>query len=139
MDMTELSARFNNNVSEAMHDGILRFQKMAGLSTTGEIDENTIIMMNEPRCSNKERMDISTNSQLTNKMRRWINPKIQYQILNLPKSGLSMRIVRENVKKAFRLWEQVANIEATEVPLDYNGEASYNSFIVKIKNIFCVN
>ncbi|XP_021965437.1 matrix metalloproteinase-14 [Folsomia candida] len=116
---SDLSSKYGNNMSMAMSEGLKSFQKFYHLPESGELDESSITMMNQPRCSNPERMDLTRNMQMTRDMstsRGWTYSRLRYAVQNLPRRSSARRQgFEEDVKTAFRIWEQVANISLVQV------------------------
>lgn len=109
--------------------GLAMFQTFAGLNQSGVFDKETRNVMNMPRCGMAERMENMENKYINmtslshkiKKPRRWRASRIYYMIQNLPDSlDMNQFIVREEIRKAFRLWENVANIRCIE--LDKNSD-----------------
>lgn len=106
-------------------EGLTTFQFFAGLKQSGKLDKRTMTMMNMPRCGIAERMDFSENKNINisilshkikiPKRKGWRASRIYYRIANHPSLSLiDPDIVKHEIRRAFRLWEEVANIDIIE-------------------------
>ncbi|KAG7166173.1 Stromelysin-1-like [Homarus americanus] len=77
---------------ETVRDSIMEFQAFAGLDQTGELDDETIEMMNTPRCGS-----------------RWRVKEITYRITKYPK-GLLRNDVDREIESAFQVWADVTDL-----------------------------
>ena len=93
---------------------IKEFQSFAGLPQTGDLDSETVEMMNRPRCGVK---DIVGHSSTTRKKRyalqgsRWKVKNITYRISRYPRSSsMTVDDVDREIARALQvghLWTQV--------------------------------
>lgn len=113
-------------------DVIREFQKMAGINETGELNSETMNMMNAPRCGNKDmdhEMIPDIDEQVDNNLKdrlllvrrkrfklnqynaKWRKRDLTY---NIPKFSSKVKVAPElierDVENAFRLWEAVTNL-----------------------------
>jgi hypothetical protein len=113
---------------------LLAFQKMCGIDQTGELDFPTVDMMNSPRCGNKDMMRIPVNESevegylSSNRLKRYV---INQHKLKWKKKDLTYKMgsfsqemhkhvtpkdVLAAVKKAFKLWSEVTNLDFFHEP-----------------------
>jgi len=101
---------------ESWRESIREFQAFAGLNQTGELDTQTIEMMNRPRCGNA---DIVGHGTSTRKKRyalqgsRWRVRKLTYKITKYP-TGLNKRKVDDVIERAFNIWAKVSTLSFSE-------------------------
>lgn len=80
-------------------------------------------MMNRPRCGISERMDLAENrfmnsTTLKHKIPRgrWKSSTLRYKFKNFPNELLDSETVKREIRRAFQLWENAADIRCIEVP-----------------------
>lgn len=106
-------------------EGLTTFQLFAGLEQSGKLDTRTVSMMNMPRCGMAERMELRENKNINMsilshkikipKRKGWRASRIYYRIANLPSlSEIDPDVVSHEIRRAFRMWEDVANIDIIE-------------------------
>ena len=82
-----------------VHDYIMNFQSFVGLPKTGELDSNTVTMMNMPRCGVK---DIQTRFSLQGS--KWKTKHLTYRISIYPSfSQMSNEDVDYEIAQAFKV------------------------------------
>jgi len=115
---------------QSLDKAISKFQGFAGLEMTGQLDKQTVEMMQRPRCGVKDFIDddedvdtprIKVKSTLSRKKRyvlqgsRWRVRSLTYRITKYPKrSGLSRSAVDKVIRKAFDVWERPTGLTFTE-------------------------
>ncbi|XP_073414460.1 macrophage metalloelastase-like isoform X2 [Dendrobates tinctorius] len=90
-------------------------QRFFRMKVTGQLDTNTMNMMNAPRCGMPDVAEFST----FNGRPRWQTNSITYRILNYT-PDLPTGVVDDSIQKAFSVWSQVTPLRFTKVN---NGEA----------------
>merc|ERR1719210_1378436 len=89
-----------------VHDYIMNFQSFVGLPKTGELDSNTVTMMNMPRCGVK---DIQTRFSLQGS--KWKKKNLTYRISIYPSfSQMSNEDVDYEIAQAFKVWSDVSEL-----------------------------
>jgi len=106
-----------------MGSAIEQFQGFAGLEQTGELDEETLHMMERKRCGVKDIIEDDEDSPRTRLARRrgkryalqgsrWRVKNLTYKISKYPtKRGLSKREVDDTMRKAFEVWEKETDLK----------------------------
>jgi len=99
---------------EGLRDYIREFQSFAGLPQTGSLDEDTVRLMNTPRCGVK---DIVGKGLTTRKKRyalqgsRWKVRDLTYKISKYPTTHrLSVNDVDTEIAKALNVWAEVTDL-----------------------------
>ncbi|XP_054709700.1 matrix metalloproteinase-16-like [Uloborus diversus] len=94
------------------------FQRFAGLNQTGELDNETIAMMNTPRCGVK---DIIGNSEYARRRKRyalqgskWRVNHLTYRIHNYPTNLKDRQKIDKEISRAFKLWSDVTDLSFEE-------------------------
>lgn len=114
---------------QRLDTAIEKFQEFAGLKVTGELDSETVEMMQKPRCGVKDFIDededidsprIKVRGVLSRRKRyvlqgsRWRVKNLTYRITKYPRSRLSKREVDQTMRKAFNVWEQATGLQFEE-------------------------
>jgi len=115
MDMPRGEQKSANLMSqEGLRDYIMEFQSFAGLAQTGNLDDETVRLMNTPRCGVK---DIVGKGLITRKKRfalqgsRWKVKNLTYKISKYPTTGrLSIDDVDSEIAKALEVWSEVTDL-----------------------------
>ncbi|XP_042226891.1 matrix metalloproteinase-16-like [Homarus americanus] len=97
---------------ETVRDSIMEFQAFAGLDQTGELDDETIEMMNTPRCGVKDKIGFGANARKKRyalQGSRWRVKEITYRITKYPK-GLLRNDVDREIESAFQVWADVTDL-----------------------------
>lgn len=97
---------------DAVRDTIREFQAFAGLDQTGELDNNTLTMMNTPRCGVKDKVGFGANARRKRyalQGSRWRVKTLTYRITKYPR-GLLKNDVDKEIEAAFKVWEEVADL-----------------------------
>ncbi|RWS30356.1 Matrix metalloproteinase-14-like protein [Leptotrombidium deliense] len=98
-------------IPESVYENAIKdFQRFAGINETGKLDEETVTMMNAPRCGNK---DIVGHGEEARRRKRyalqgskWRKTGITYHISKYSTKFDEATIDRE-VGKAFQVWSEV--------------------------------
>jgi len=112
------------NLQTAIKD----FQVFAGLPATGQLDEETVTLMNTPRCGVKDKVDEDIEDadpelgviRIRTKRyalqgSRWRVKDLTYKISKYPVSGrLSKNDVDRTMRQAFDVWERVTDLKFEE-------------------------
>lgn len=106
-----------NEASERLEMAIKKFQKMAHLNVTGILDKQTLRMMRVPRCGHPDFVQKQTMKQ--RRMRRyalqgskWSKSRLSFKVGKYPvQSTMSRHLIDEELKRAFDLWSDVADVE----------------------------
>jgi len=101
--------------SDDLGGAIKNFQTFNGLSPTGKLDSKTIKLMKVPRCGVSDKPSKSGNFEQPSSFVRmgvpWKKKTITYRIVQYPRhQRLSKRVIDMETKKAFSMWEEVADI-----------------------------
>ncbi|RXG51136.1 Matrix metalloproteinase-14 [Armadillidium vulgare] len=100
--------------ADSLKTAIMEFQAFAGLNITGDLDEETIFMMNMPRCGVKDKIGYGANARRKKRYAlqgsRWRVRRLTYKITRYPLS-LSKNEVESDVRKAFKVWEDVTDLQ----------------------------
>ncbi|KAK2903764.1 matrix metalloproteinase-17b [Channa argus] len=110
----------------AVTNAVRAMQRFAGLKDTGVADEDTVALMNSPRCSLPDQEEPSTslaNQRGRNMKRRrrmaismWTRRNINWRLHSYPSSShLSREMVRSLVFYALRVWSEPTPLEFHEV------------------------
>ncbi|KAF2354216.1 Hemopexin-like repeat protein [Trinorchestia longiramus] len=102
---------------DAVRQAIIDFQAFAGLEQTGELDGETVEMMNRPRCGNRDKIGHGANTRRKKRYAlqgsRWRVRDLTYKISRYP-TGLSKSSVDKEVANAFKVWEDVSTLTFKE-------------------------
>ena len=116
--MASLLSDSSSLITAAIED----FQKFAGLKVTGELDRETLKMMNTPRCGLKDKLGPSTRARRKKRYAlqgsKWSKRELTYSITKYP-SRLKKRDVDDKIKTALGLWEDV-----TDLTIQHKGSGS---------------
>ena len=94
-----------------MLKSILYEQVFAGIDPTGELDDETIELMNTPRCGVKDNVgpgdDAKRKKRYALQGSRWKKDTLTWRISQYPSSSRWKKSqVDEEIKKAFDIWAQ---------------------------------
>lgn len=93
------------------------FQRFAGLNQTGDLDNDTLIMMNTPRCGVKDRIG---HSESARKKRyalqgsKWRVKHLTYSITKYPTRLKDKTKVDKEFARAFKIWSDVTALSFEE-------------------------
>ncbi|XP_035525629.1 matrix metalloproteinase-17b [Morone saxatilis] len=110
----------------AVTDAVRAMQRFGGLKDTGVVDEETMALMNNPRCSlpdqdEPSRLLINQEGRNMRKRRRraismWTRRNINWRLRSYPSSSrLSRETIRSLVFYALRVWAEPTPLEFHEV------------------------
>ncbi|XP_029462639.1 matrix metalloproteinase-25 [Rhinatrema bivittatum] len=109
---------------EALTTAIKTMQRFAGLKETGILDDNTIEMMQRPRCSLP---DIIGTSELMRRRKKryalsgtvWSKNRLTWKVHSFPQtSSLSPDLIRELIQYALNVWSNYTQITFHEASAD---------------------
>jgi len=99
---------------DSLRQYIMEFQSFAGLPATGDLDNETVKMMNTPRCGVR---DMEAPTDRARKKRyalqgsRWKVKNLTYRISKYPSSGkLSRSDVDSEIARALQVWSDVTDL-----------------------------
>ncbi|KAL0281610.1 UNVERIFIED_CONTAM: hypothetical protein PYX00_002545 [Menopon gallinae] len=101
---------------EALSNAVAEFQNFAGLNVTGELDEETLKLMETPRCGVKDKVGFATDSRSKRyalQGSRWKVRDLTYKISKYPRA-LKKEHVDSEVKKAFGVWSKYTDLTFTQ-------------------------
>ncbi|OXA40516.1 matrix metalloproteinase-16 isoform X2 [Folsomia candida] len=97
---------------------IEEFQSFAGLNVTGELDDETIELMNTPRCGVRDKIghDARRRKRYVLQGSRWKVRELSYRIEKYPTVAKSVgeKAIDAEVAQAFKVWEDHANLVFTK-------------------------
>lgn len=106
----------NEGVAALMSDDVITkavkdFQVFAGLNPSGELDDETVELMNTPRCGVKDNVGPSDNAKRKKRYAlqgsRWTKDTLDWRISKYPTtSRYSKSEIEEQIKKAFDVWSK---------------------------------
>ncbi|XP_068451546.1 matrix metalloproteinase-17b [Clinocottus analis] len=111
----------------AVTNAVKTMQRFAGLNDTGAVDEETMALMNSPRCSLPDQDNASkstANQEGSNARKRkrkraismWTHRNINWRLRSYPSSShLSRETIRSLVFYALRVWAEPTPLELHEV------------------------
>ncbi|XP_067014359.2 matrix metalloproteinase-14 isoform X2 [Anabrus simplex] len=100
---------------EAVSRAITEFQAFAGLNVTGELDKDTITLMETPRCGVKDVVGFGNGARSKRyalQGSRWRTKALTYRISKYPRK-LGKAEVDDEVKKAFDVWAEYTDLTFT--------------------------
>ena len=104
--------------ADGLQAAIKDFQAFAGLDQTGELDDETVELMNTPRCGVSDVVGHGATTKRRRRKRyalqgsRWRTKTLTYRITRYPRESdrLSKDEVDSEIKKAFQLWEDQTDL-----------------------------
>ncbi|KAG7241930.1 hypothetical protein INR49_024677 [Caranx melampygus] len=124
----------------AVTTAVKSMQRFAGLKDTGVVDEETVALMNSPRCSlpdqeqpfqtlaNPEERNMKRKRRRKRAISMWTRRNINWRLHSYPSSShLSRETVRSLVFYALRVWaeptalefHEVSSVEAADLQIDF--------------------
>lgn len=110
----------DSHFDEATKKAIMKFQKFYGLKETGEVDADTVNLMDMPRCGCPDNPDKFFSMELRAGLaefvaqgNRWTQSNVTYSFTNFT-NDLTQQVVRDNIREAFFRWSNVCNLSFTE-------------------------
>jgi len=125
MDNTEkddgLSAMMTDEgIKQKMREAVMDFQAFAGLEQTGEVDRETKVMMQTPRCGMKD--VVGQGSYAKRKKRyvlqgsKWTQREVTWKVIKFT-SKLDKQDQLRTIRDSFQLWQdKISNVRFREVP-----------------------
>lgn len=98
----------------SIKNAIQDFQRFAGLNQTGEMDNETVVMMNMPRCGVKDKVGHGLEARrkrYTLQGSRWRVKELTYRLAKYPSARISKSDVDAEIKKAFQVWSDHTNLK----------------------------
>ncbi|KAI2810198.1 calcium ion binding [Blomia tropicalis] len=111
--MNESTDAAQNLISENTYlFALAEFQRFAGLNETGLLDEDTMHMMNAPRCGNKDKVGHGEEARRRKRYAlqgsKWRRTDLTYRISQYPsKLNLKRSDVDREIARAFQVWSDV--------------------------------
>ncbi|KAK0401021.1 hypothetical protein QR680_015556 [Steinernema hermaphroditum] len=93
---------------------IKELQEMLVLPITGTIDEETKRVMSAPRCGVPDPTKVERNRRTAAYNYKWLKKRLTYWIKNNPASMTNTNEVHREIAKAFKVWQEVADISFKE-------------------------
>ncbi|HEY0319572.1 MAG TPA: matrixin family metalloprotease [Pyrinomonadaceae bacterium] len=100
---------------ESTKKAVERFQEFAGLAVTGRLDEETLSMMERPRCGFPDTANFVVDG------RKWDHTNIRYSFGELS-PDLPANQLRQAIRDAFGLWEAASSLTFQEVGAQDNAD-----------------
>jgi len=93
-------------------EAVKNFQEFAGLTATGELDEETLTLMNLPRCGVEDFPPTSTgnSSKYQTQGSRWGKTTLSYRVTRYSRK-MSGALVNADVRRAFGFWSAETNLK----------------------------
>uniref|UniRef100_A0A336MF57 CSON000784 protein n=1 Tax=Culicoides sonorensis TaxID=179676 RepID=A0A336MF57_CULSO len=94
---------------------IMEFQSFAGLNATGDLDEETMELMQTPRCGVKDKVGFGSDTRSKRyalQGSRWKVKALTYRISKYPKR-LNRKEVDDEIAKAFNVWSEYTDLTFT--------------------------
>eukprot|EP00794_Sanderia_malayensis_P009338 gene9338-10323_t len=111
-----------NSLIDGRHfvESLERMQKFTGLKATGQLDTETVAVMNSERCGVADwNADDGTRSKRHRRFaihsKKWNKPVLTWRIYNYGDDGLKKSKVRETFKNALHKWASVTNLSFKEI------------------------
>lgn len=102
----------------ALTSAVKEFQRFAGLNQTGIVDNETMVMMNTPRCGVKDKVGRGNNARRKRyalQGSRWRVKELTYKISKYPTlPTLTKRIVDEEIQRSFHVWSEYTDLKFTQ-------------------------
>nr|CAB3263879.1 matrix metalloproteinase-14-like [Phallusia mammillata] len=91
---------------QSWEKALMEYQEFLGLDVTGEFNQETMEMMQKPRCANPDKVAVEGNLRRRRYVAvgsQWNQPTVTYNIINYtPKLG--KKLTHEAIDAAFRVW-----------------------------------
>ncbi|XP_050433787.1 hatching enzyme-like [Adelges cooleyi] len=95
---------------ESLRNALLDFQSFAGISETGVLDQETLELMNTPRCGCLDRFYRTRPKRYGHLLETWRVDNLTYKISKYPSKQLSKEQTDLEFRKAFDVWSEVMPI-----------------------------
>ncbi|XP_070543592.1 matrix metalloproteinase-14-like [Ptychodera flava] len=103
---------------EELEEGIKRFQRMANITVTGEMDDKTMEMMNRPRCGMPDMMGTMDEGRRQRRYSAgpvaWPKNDLTYRITRYT-ADLSQQQIDDIMKRAFDVWSAETPLTFTQI------------------------
>lgn len=102
---------------DAISIAIKDFQRFVGLEETGELDNDTLIMMNAPRCGVKDRIGHSESARRKRyalQGSKWRVTHLTYRISKYPTRMKERTKVEKEIGRAFKIWSDHSKLTFEE-------------------------
>ncbi|GIY55168.1 stromelysin-3 [Caerostris darwini] len=103
---------------ETISSAIKDFQRFAGINQTGTLDNDTLTMMNTPRCGVKDKIGSSAFARRRKRYAlqgsKWRTTDLTYQILKYPAKLKDRTKVEKEIARAFKVWSDVSTLSFQE-------------------------
>eukprot|EP00095_Tigriopus_kingsejongensis_P000775 snap_masked-scaffold67_size430214-processed-gene-1.14 protein:Tk00775 transcript:snap_masked-scaffold67_size430214-processed-gene-1.14-mRNA-1 annotation:"matrix metalloproteinase 1 isoform x2" len=98
--------------SPLFRKAILEFQDFAGLELTGNLDDNTLTKMAQPRCGVADKGELELRfKRFATHSSRWQKQDLTYHVDTYPSDSLLSRAeVDQDIAKAFQIWSEASNL-----------------------------
>ena len=106
-----------NEANTRLEMAIKKFQQMAHLNVTGRLDKETLRMMRVPRCGHPDFVQNQTMQQRRTRRyalqgSKWSKSRLSFKVGKYPvQSTMSRHLIDEELKRAFDLWSDAADVE----------------------------
>ncbi|KAK7869885.1 hypothetical protein R5R35_006688 [Gryllus longicercus] len=104
-----------------LRSAVREFQAFAGLNLTGELDNETVSLMQTPRCGVKDVVGQGGGRSKRYALQgsRWRTKQLTYRISKYP-SGLARDAVDEEIRRAFAVWSDHTDLSFSAKPSGSN-------------------
>ncbi|GIZ00638.1 stromelysin-1 [Caerostris extrusa] len=102
---------------ETISSAIKDFQRFAGINQTGTLDNDTLTMMNTPRCGVKDKIGSSAFARRRKRYAfasKWRTTDLTYRILKYPAKLKDRTKVEKEIARAFKVWSDVSTLSFQE-------------------------
>lgn len=103
--------------TDSLTDALKDFQRFAGLNQTGELDNETITMMNTPRCGVKDKVghsDSARRKRYALQGSKWRVTRLTYRISKYPSKPKEKNKIDKEIARAFKMWSDVSKLSFEE-------------------------
>lgn len=111
------------NMDDAeLKKGVRQFQRVFQLPVTGNLDEQTLRAMEQPRCGCPDQLDYANKQHLqflraqevaANRQDRWNKKGLTYAIARYINNGMSQKTQQAIVAAAFKAWDDICGLTIT--------------------------
>lgn len=106
---------------EPTQTAVKKFQSFYGVKDTGDLDEDTLHLMEMPRCGcpdNPNKMFRMVASPAVSEFvaqgNRWVGSNVTYNFVNFT-GDLTQQVIIDNIREAFTKWSNICNMTFTEI------------------------
>lgn len=118
------SSNNNTNTADAISEGIKSLQKYGGIPETGRIDDETLNLLNTPRCQLPDkRHPTNKRNKRYVALNKWSRTSLSYRLTNSPKTviGITSSNLLPILQTSLQDWAAVT-------PLKFTNQANANQF-----------